>query len=45
MHVDACIFIDGKHAYAGKYCPHDAYEDESGPIYPEGWTTQQEDWD
>jgi hypothetical protein len=36
MEVDRCVYVDGKHVYAGPDCPHDRPED-----FDPGWTVQQ----
>mgnify|MGYP007031208400 CR=1 FL=1 len=43
MYVDCCVFRDGIH-YPGQFCPHNRIEDETGIVYPTGWTCQLEDW-
>lgn len=40
MFVDQCIFVDGRHVWAGKHCPHGMTQDEAGPIQQTGWTAQ-----
>lgn len=41
IYINFCVYRDGIH-YPGLDCPHDVEEDETGLVYPIGWTTQQE---
>lgn len=40
MQVDNCVYVDGKHVYAGPDCPHNNTTDETGFVMPDGWTVQ-----
>lgn len=40
-YIDVCRFVDGVH-YPGYFCVHERFEDETGLVYPDGWTVQQE---